>query len=92
MWPSFRILVLWYKWILAALTLHPDDPVQILGLLLCMVFLIDLLTYPYQKREKKLSGYFIWIFEQNNYFALQVKKFSRCNHKANYFTYILGIA
>ena len=50
---ALAISVLWYKWILAALTLHP---VQILGIFLCMVFLIDLLTYPYQRSfQKKIS-------------------------------------
>ena len=41
---ALAISVLWYKYILASLTLQP---VQILGIFLCMEVLIDLLTYPY---------------------------------------------
>ena len=46
------------------LTLHP---VQILGFFLCMVFLIDLLTYPYQKsfQKKSVLKIFIILFEQD---------------------------
>jgi hypothetical protein len=41
--------------------------VQILGFFLCMLFLIDLLTYPYQKsfQKKSVLKIFIILFEQD---------------------------
>ena len=40
---------------------------QILGFFLCMVFLIDLLTYPYKKsfQKKSVLKIFIILFEQD---------------------------
>ena len=40
---------------------------QILGIVLCMVFLIDLRTYPYQKNfpKKSVLKIFIILFEQD---------------------------